>query len=345
MPVLFCNVAWMKHYAGRSVDDPPLGGGGFPRTEGYCGEECNFVPGDDGYVYGHFETIKGKLDRQVRIENLGADRGDDFIDGVDIVWTAPELGNDPRVVVGWYRDARLYRHRQRFNGDEPSVQHREDEIRSFRVRTRVENAFLLSPKQRTMRLSRGEGWSGQASWWYAEESTNQEAKKFVRKVMAVINGQPVSAVKASSAGWRRGRAGAATSEAYRRYVREYEAEVHPLHDNLHKRFVAFLRKQHPKVEFPPSVRDDLRYAVRGKPQVMVEIKPANTATVRFAIRAAIGQLLDYRQHQGWKDRQMILVGAKVTRADDLSLALDNGFGLAWPVDGDCFEMRWPSKAK
>lgn len=29
MPILFCNVAWMNDYAGRSADDPPLGGGAF----------------------------------------------------------------------------------------------------------------------------------------------------------------------------------------------------------------------------------------------------------------------------------------------------------------------------
>ncbi|PAQ06589.1 hypothetical protein CIT26_26065 [Mesorhizobium temperatum] len=38
----------MRNYAGRSVKDPPLGGGGFPLSHGYCGEECNFVPCDDG---------------------------------------------------------------------------------------------------------------------------------------------------------------------------------------------------------------------------------------------------------------------------------------------------------
>lgn len=79
--------------------------------------------------------------------------------------------------------------------------------------------------------------------------------------------------------------------------------------------------------------------------MMVEIKPADAATVRFAIRAAIGQLLDYQQHQGWRDRQMILVGAEVTRTDDLRLALDNGFGLAWPVGSVGFDMRWPGKTK
>lgn len=44
MPILFCNIAWMVNYAGRSDTDPPRGGGDFPEREGYCTEECNFVP-------------------------------------------------------------------------------------------------------------------------------------------------------------------------------------------------------------------------------------------------------------------------------------------------------------
>lgn len=83
MALLFCNIAWMQFYGGRNVSDPPLGGGGFPRREGYCGEELNFVGCDDGYVYGHFETIKGDKDRQVNIQRLGASRHADYIDGVD----------------------------------------------------------------------------------------------------------------------------------------------------------------------------------------------------------------------------------------------------------------------
>ncbi|GLR60570.1 hypothetical protein [Rhizobium indigoferae] len=63
-------------------------GRGFPRTQGYCGEELNFVGCEDGYVYGHFETIKGDVDRQVNIERLGAQRRANFLDGVDVVWAA-----------------------------------------------------------------------------------------------------------------------------------------------------------------------------------------------------------------------------------------------------------------
>lgn len=58
MPILFCNVAWMNDYAGRSADDPPLGGGAFPSKQGYCAEECNFVAADDGYVYGASRRLR-----------------------------------------------------------------------------------------------------------------------------------------------------------------------------------------------------------------------------------------------------------------------------------------------
>lgn len=343
MPVLFCNVSWMKEYGGRNGDDPPLGGGGFPRANGYCGEECNFVPGDDGYVYGHFETIKGEADRQVRIERLGAAPSDKYVDGVDVVWTAPERGNDPRVVVGWYRDARVYRQRQRYDGDQPSDIHWRDDIASFMTKARADQAFLLKPEQRTLRLSRGTGWSGQASWWYAEDTADKAAKAFVRKVKAMIAGQPVTPVDPSNDKRPGGRAGAASSRAYSRYVSKFEVAVSPRHHLLQKRFLTFLRTHHPTVTFPPAFRDDLRYEVKGAPQVMVEIKPADPANVRFAIRTAIGQLLDYQQHQQWTGRRLIVVGAEVTRADDLALALDNGFGLAWEVDQGGFELRWPRR--
>lgn len=342
--LLFCNIAWMKDYAGRSDKDPPLGGGAFPRSEGYCGEECNFVPCEDGYVYGHFETIKGERDRQVRIERLGASRTDDFLDGVDVVWTAPTNGKDPRAVVGWSRKARVYRWREQFNDHFPSVQHRKDKITSFHVKARAEDVFLLPPDQRTMRLRRGHGWSGQTSWWYADETTDAEAMRFVEAVKALMNEHHVPSVRVSLGGGKSGRkgpAGAAASEAYRRYVKEFEATIHPRHHKLQEKFRAFLCQRYLQIDFPQCFRDDLRYAVRGEQLVMVEVKPTDRATLRFAIRTAIGQLLDYGQHEQWTGRRLILVETEVTNADDRRLAFDNGFGLAWPEGTGRFKIRWP----
>ena len=334
----------MKNYAGRSAADPPLGGGGFPLSEGYCGEECNFVPCEDGYVYGHFETRKGERDRQVRIERLGASKTDDFLDGIDVVWTAPTDGNDPRAVVGWSRNARLYRWRQQFNNQFPSAQHRQDKIGSFRVKAKIENVFLLPPDKRTMKLSRGDGWSGQTSWWYADETTDAEAIRFVEQVRALMKGHRAPSVRLPLGvgnSRRNGRAGAAASTDYQRYFKMFEATTHPRHDKLQRKFKAFLRKRHVQISFPQCFRDDLRYAVHDETPVMVEIKPSDPATLRLAIRTAIGQLLDYGQQQQWAGRRLILVETEVTNADDLRLAFDNGFGLAWPAGPGGFKICWP----
>ncbi|ARP67213.1 MULTISPECIES: hypothetical protein [Mesorhizobium] len=344
MPLLFCNIAWMNHYAGRDPNDPPKGGGGFPVLEGFCGEELNFVACEDGYVYGHFETIKGEEDRQVNIQRLGAGPEDDFLDGVDIVWTAPTQGSDPRCVVGWYRNARIYRHRQKFNGQFPSVRHVEDEITSFRVKARIKDVRLLPSSERRMKLERGPGWSGQVSWWYAEDTKNRNARDFVRSVRKLLEGERETR-RPSSATRRKRRAGEAASNAYSRYVEKYEAVVHPRHNRLQRRFEAYLKDRFPGVTFPATFCDDLRYVADKRDEVMVEIKPTEPSTLRFAIRTAIGQLLDYRQHQRWNGKQLIVVETEVTNADDRALAFDNGFGLAWPIKDGGFAFAWPPKRR
>lgn len=354
MPVLFCNVSWMKRYAGRDANDPPLGGGSFPQTQGYCGEECNFVPCEDGFVYGHFETLKNHFDRQVRLERLGAGKRDELLDGVDIVWTAPWEGNDPRVVVGWSRNARLYRWRQHFETGYPSDRHREAEIDNYRVKARVEDVVRLAPAQRqAFTLRRGTaGWSGQASWWYADDTHDPEAAELVAAVTAAMGDgshAPLRAPRKGVGGGKggsgtKGRAGAAASDPYLRYVIAYEAKIHPKHHKLQAAFKAHLRRYYKAVNFPPCYRDDLRYVVDGQPAVMAEIKPAETADLRFAIRTAMGQLLDYGEQQQWRGRRLIVVGSAVRNADDRRLALGNGFGLAWPDAERGFEILWPEKA-
>ncbi|KVK59354.1 hypothetical protein L905_07630 [Agrobacterium sp. TS43] len=347
MPLLFCNIAWMKDYAGRDANDPPKGGGGYVVSEVIAGEELNFVAGDDGYVYGHFETIKNATDRQVKIERLGASKSAEFIDGVDVVWTAPVDGNDPRCVVGWYRNARVYRDRQMFHGIYPSGQHKLDEILSFQVRASAEDVHLipLSKRHEDLYLQRGKGWSGQASWWYADGTTDPDAKSFVKSIRAMISGKAPSFARPPVRSRVTHRAGRAATEGYTRYVKRHEEQVSPRHNKLEKLFKDYLRRTIRDVQFLPTFSDDMRFTDGKGQDVMVEVKPTEASTIRFAIRTAMGQLLDYRQHQRWEGRQLIVVETEVTKADDRALALGNGFDLAWPLDNDDFIVVWPAGPK
>ena len=219
---------------------------------------------------------------------------------------------------------------------------------SFMVKARVEDVVLLPPGDRFMLLERGKGWSGQTSWWYADDTRNPDARRFVEAVRLSMAGDPTSQTDGASGRGKaggEGRAGAAASDAYQRYVAEYEVRIHPRHNKLQQRFERFLGDRYPVIEFPQCYRDDLRYSLPGQDAVMVEVKPTDSRTLRFAIRTAIGQLLDYKQHQQWLGRQLILVETEVSNADDLRLAHDSGFGLAWPDKAGSFYICWPDKAE
>lgn len=100
-PMLLCHVAWMEKYSG---EEEISGGHGYVRETGDGEERWNFKP-RRGRMFG-YATNTG-----INIGRLGAERQDNCVHPVDVVWTAtrPEGG---RVVVGWYRDAKVYRRLQ-----------------------------------------------------------------------------------------------------------------------------------------------------------------------------------------------------------------------------------------
>jgi hypothetical protein len=162
--------------------DRIVGGGKWVREHKDGGETCNFIECDDGYVYGHVETIKGEIDRPIEIGMLGARPGAKFVDHVDVIWTATDPKRKGRWVVGWYRDARVYRYREKFD-KAPSSQHRlERNKESFRIRARASNSVLIPLKQRNISLGRGKGWIGQANWWFPEKQSNAAIRHFVDKM-------------------------------------------------------------------------------------------------------------------------------------------------------------------
>ena len=113
-PIIFCNIAYMKYYRGVIKDiDEPVNGGKYV-TENNDGGECyNFEPvsfsdGDlmFGYVMPPPQTV------ELHIENIigcaGAKK-EDVINDVIVVWCAKENDHRSTRVVGWYRNATVYR--------------------------------------------------------------------------------------------------------------------------------------------------------------------------------------------------------------------------------------------
>lgn len=192
MSILFCSIGWMDNYAGISGDEIK-NGGSFIEQNKVGGEIINFFPCNDkfyGYVRNKGNFNLNKLTSDKKIIKQG------YVDGVDIIWVAK--GNKGRVIVGWYRNARVYSKRQMITKDLGlplvsdilkkqnmlSESDEKDEEGYYRFIANQEDCILLPVENRTLGVPSGKGFMGQTPFWYGQSN---ESKDFVNKVKKYIN--------------------------------------------------------------------------------------------------------------------------------------------------------------
>ncbi|MBE0530532.1 MAG: hypothetical protein IH626_06850 [Rhodospirillales bacterium] len=133
----------------------------------------------------------------------------------------------------------------------------------------------------------------------------------------------------------------AAQEPYLRYLNERVIKVDPKHADLEARFHAYLGSIGVCDILPNQDRIDLRFDHPEKGPVIAELKPAEPGETKYAIRFAIGQVLEYRHALHSKAMPMIILGAKPSDSErDFVGSL--GIALAWP-DRKSFKLDWPSR--
>jgi hypothetical protein len=166
----------MERYQGLRSGDQITGGGAYVKKEGRGHEVCNFNP-DNGTLYGYVQTPG----EQINIDRIGANSGGDYIDGVTVVWTAgpPDGGT---VIVGWYKDATVFRSYQKFE-QVPTAQ-LQNGIDGYWIKAPISSATLLPVDARIFEIPRAvKGGIGQSNVWYADSI---ESAPLVKKILAMI---------------------------------------------------------------------------------------------------------------------------------------------------------------
>ncbi len=138
-----------------------------------------------------------------------------------------------------------------------------------------------------------------------------------------------------------GRSPASAAEAYTRYIKDNECRIPPKHTELQNRFRKFIKSQGAKsiTEYIQCV--DIQFRMKELGLVLGETKPCTEKDVRFAIRTAMGQLLDYRQRHPRAPVKLLVIVEATPSPEDIELALSNGFGLAYPK-GSGFAIAFPT---
>lgn len=165
--IIVAKIEWMEHYDGEEIPDPTHD---FTRDNRYGAEQFNFSANtDDEYVLGYAPHKKG-----ISIERIDENATDrDELEDVLIVWVAKKPRQTGVVVVGWYENGTVLRN---FSKDQ-----------MYQFETRKENAILLRPTDRRIRVPIGRGVMGsQAAIWYADKD-NDETKDFVKRIRTLVD--------------------------------------------------------------------------------------------------------------------------------------------------------------
>lgn len=165
--VVFCEIAWMKNYAGVTDEDKPMRGGRYIKENGTGGEIWNFSPYNH-YCYGYVMHYGNEL----HLERLdGVSRNDATVDDVTVVWVATD-GSSSKV-VGFYENSTMHRYWQ--TKFDVSL-----DIQSFDYNfiAKVKDCYLIPEEKRSFvvprapKEGRGKG-MGQSQIWYCESAFAQ----------------------------------------------------------------------------------------------------------------------------------------------------------------------------
>ena len=110
--VIFVRIGWMENYQGSRTQERPIGGGKYNEQE-IGVEKDNFLPDAYGCLHGYFAVGKGS--HSINLFRANGRRETKKLKELSpalVIFAATHPNDGGGVIVGWYRNARLYRHEQ-----------------------------------------------------------------------------------------------------------------------------------------------------------------------------------------------------------------------------------------
>jgi hypothetical protein len=179
LKVLFCKTGWMQRYAGLD-DDELIGGGSFVDDNHFGGEIYNFHESIIGECHGYVV----QPGYGINIQRLDARPDDDYCENILVVFIASEPYKKGVKIVGWYKDATVYKNYQ--EPVEESIRDQEDGT-VYNIVAKTKDVFLLPEHKRSFEIYRATkhrcGY-GRSNLWYADSGV--ESQEIVENVIKYI---------------------------------------------------------------------------------------------------------------------------------------------------------------
>lgn len=180
--VIVFNVTGMELYNGlENGDEVSSFGGEYVKRNRSGGEIYNFQD-YNGYCYGYVSTKNGAI-RIERIDDISED--DEKIDNVLVIWTAKLKPDQKNVIIGWYKNATVYRN-EHFQEQFPGL----GRMLLYYCKAKSEDCFLLPMSKREYVIERakdkGTGMGlGQSNVWFADSDYGR--KEIIPQIVDYID--------------------------------------------------------------------------------------------------------------------------------------------------------------
>ncbi|MDP3009415.1 MAG: DUF3883 domain-containing protein [Methylococcales bacterium] len=163
MRVLLARVGYMKFYQGsKPGDEKPIGGGDY--NNGNIGHEVYNFLNIRGTLYGYFQPHM-KEPGEINLGRIEQDYVGNEIDNVLVIWFATNPIDRGQVVIGWYKNATVFKSIQSPNNLPERANY------NYNIKAEVDNCVLLPISKRKFPIGhdiKGEkkGNPGQANSFY-----------------------------------------------------------------------------------------------------------------------------------------------------------------------------------
>ncbi|MDE5738192.1 MAG: hypothetical protein K2H93_07500 [Oscillospiraceae bacterium] len=187
-PIIFARLTDMKYYKGITDDDKPVNGGSFVKDTNLAHECYNFdvVTLENGkeYCLGFVEISTGAQLCIERIIGCESFKNAEYVDNVTVVFCSKPGNIKGMRVVGFYRNATVFRYPQS-----------DDDDWIFNFISEKKNCVLLPYQERLssdnkwfVPISGTKGYTfgfGRSNTWYAESKTDNkdEIEYFLNKLI------------------------------------------------------------------------------------------------------------------------------------------------------------------
>lgn len=155
MAILYCRIGDMDSYNGAD-NERPIGGGKY--NEHNIGHEVNNFTNHDGMYYG-FAQAQHSIDIT---KHFGAPPNAEYVDGITVIWFANNR------IVGFYKDARVYRNLQHLPLKEASIRVYDDYnimSKEAQLISKSERRFIIDVKR--------------ATFWYGNDEINKKVYEYI----------------------------------------------------------------------------------------------------------------------------------------------------------------------